>query len=282
MKSPEFHYRLARPVAGARPGAHRGPSAGDGTVFRHLAAFIEHPDPRRLDVRASLRDPFERLWVRRHEQPAAIGVHALADLSGSMAYRGVHPKPAVLADFIDGLAASVHRAGDRLGIVAADDRLLPEFCLPPVREPGPAHELAGRLRRFPLRGAGARGLLAAARRLPARRVLVFLLSDFHFPLPLLRELLASLARHDTVPVVLWDAGERLPGPAGLARLVDLEGGGERLLWLRPALRERLADRLGERRARLGELFRRFGREPLFLDEGFDPDRVTAYFHGARR
>jgi hypothetical protein len=28
------------------------------------------------------------------------------------------------------------------------------------------------------------------------------------------------------------------------------------------------------------LFRQFGREPLFLTQGFDADRVTRYFLGA--
>jgi hypothetical protein len=280
VKPAEFHYRIPGRATGSRPGGHRGRHAGDGPSFRHLAPLLAHPDPRRLDLRASLTDPFDSYKVRLYEQRSAIPVYAVADLSGSMAYRGAHPKTAVLADFIEGLAASVYRSGDTLGILAADDRVCSEFCLPPSRRPDAAFRLAGRLRRFRPQGAGCRGLGLAGRRLPERRGLVFLLSDFHMPLAFLRDILAGLARHDVVPVVLWDAGEALPQQRGIARLADLEGGGSRLLLLRPALRERLADNLHRRRERLAALFRQCGREPLFLARGFDADRITRYFLGA--
>lgn len=279
MKTAEFHYRIPGRAIGVRPGSHRGRHAGDGQRFRHLAPFLAHPDPRRLDLRASLMDPFETWRVRLYEQRSAILVYALTDVSGSMDFRGVHPKMAVLADFIDGLAASVRRSGDALGLLAAGDRIRPEFCLPLSRQPGPAFRLAAKLRRCRPQGTGCRALAEAGRLLPGRRCLVFLLSDFHWPLSQAREILTILSRHAVVPVVLWDEGEALPGTPGLARLTDLEGGGHRLLLLRPALRERLADNLRQRRERLVLLFRQFGREPLFLSRGFDADQVTRYFLG---
>jgi hypothetical protein len=280
MKPAEFVYRVPGRVPGVRPGGHRGRRTGDGQSFSHLAPLLVHPDPRRLDLRASLTDPFETWRVRLYEQRSAIPVYAVMDLSGSMAYRGEHPKMAVLADFIEGLAASAYRSGDTLALVAAAEQVCPEFCLPLSRRPGPAFRLAGRLRRFRPRGAGCRGLGLAARLLPERRCLVFVLSDFHFPLSFLRELMGGLVRHEVVPVVLWDQGETLPGAQGFARLVDPEGGGSRLLLLRPALRQRLAENVRQRRERLAALFRQCGREPLFLTDGFDADRVTRYFLGA--
>lgn len=279
MTQREFHYRIPGHAAGVRPGAHASRHSGDGHRFRQAAPFLAHPDPRRLDLRASLTDPFEAWRVRLYERRSAIPVYALADLSGSMDFRGVHPKIPVLADFIEGLAMSVHRSGDTLGILAAADALRPEFCLPPSRLPGPMFRLAERLRRLRPQGAGCRGFVQAWRLLPGKPCLVFLLSDFHWPLASLKEVLAGLARHDVVPMVLWDEAEALPEAKGIARLSDLEGGGQRLLLLRPALRERLADNLKQRRERLAGLFRQFGREPLFLARGFDADQVTRYFLG---
>lgn len=280
MNPREFHYRLRGRAAGARPGGHPGLRTGDGQDFRHLAPFLAHPDPRRLDLRASLTDPFETWRVRLYRQHSAIPVVALADLSGSMAYRGVHPKMAVLADFIEGLAASVYRMGDTLRVVAAGERAYPEFSLPPSRQPGAVFRLAGRLRRYRPEGVGCRGLAAAGRQLSGRRALVFVLSDFHFPLSLARELMAGLVRHEVVPVIIWDEGEKLPGGRGIARLADLESGGPRLLLLRPGLRERLAENIRQRRERLAALFRQCGWEPLYLPAGFEADRITRYFLGA--
>lgn len=281
MKPAEFHYRTGWRTAGTRPGSHPGRLAGSGQLFRQLAPLLAQPDPRRLDLRASLTDPFETWWVRLYQQRSAIAVQVLADLSGSMGYRGTHPKLAVLADFIEALAVSVYRAGDTLGVRAAADRIYRELSLPPARQPGPAFQLAQRLRRFRPPGVGCSALLEAARSLPGRRSLVLVLSDFHFPLSFAKQLLAALARHDVVPVVLWDPAEALPEASGLARLVDLEGGGARLLMLRPALRQRLADNIRDRRARLIALCRKHGREPLLLPDGFDPHRVSRYFLGVR-
>lgn len=277
MKAAEFMYRMPGRATGSRPGAHGSRRSGEGHAFRHLAPLTSHPDPRRLDLRASLTDPFENWHVRLYEQRVAIHVYALIDLSRSMSYRGRQGRAEVLADFIAGLAASVYRHGDRLGIVAASDRIRGDFSLPLSRQPGPAFRLSRRLREMRSHGTGCRGLIDAARRLPGQRGLVFLVSDFHFPLALLRELMSVLAHHAIVPVVLWDEAEGLPGASGLAQLADLETGNRRLLLLRPALRERLADNLRQRRERLTALFRQCGREPLYLPDGFDADRLTRYF-----
>ena len=105
-----------------------------------------------------------------------------------------------------------------------------------------------------------------------RRSLVFLVSDFHFPLALLDRLLAGLARHRLVPVVLADSGESDPAPGfGLARVSDPETGEARTLLMRPALRHR-------RREALAGCFAAHGVEPLRLTERFEADRVNAWFH----
>lgn len=279
MKTAEFVYHLPGRAAGSRPGAHRSRRSGEGHSFRHLAPLLSHPDPRRLDLRASVTDPFENWHVRLYEQRSAIRVYALLDLSGSMSYRGRQSRAAVMADFIHALAASVYRHGDRLGIIGAADRVRGDFSLPLSRQPGPAFRLSHRLRGMRSQGSGCRGLGDAARLLPGQRCLVFLVSDFHFPLALLRAVMTALAHHEVVPLVLWDDGEAMPGASGIAQLTDLETGNRRLLLLRPALRQRLTDNLRQRRERLTALFRQCGREPLYLSDGFDADRLTRYFLG---
>jgi hypothetical protein len=273
----EFFYRIPGRAVGARPGFHPARNTGDGQAFRHLAPFLAHPDPRRLDLRASLTDPFDTFRVRLYEQRSAIPVHAVLDVSGSLRFQGRHPKMSVLADFLESLAVSVDRTGDTLGVVAAAERVYPEYGLPPTRRPGAAFGLAARLRRFRPEGTGCRGLERAVRLLPGRPGLVFLVSDFHLPLPAIRGLLAALSRHHLVPLVLWDEAEAEPGGHGLARLSDLEGGGERLLLLRPALRQRFADNFRQRRGQLLALFRQSGREPVFLERGFDAQRLSRHF-----
>jgi len=111
---------------------------------------------------------------------------------------------------------------------------------------------------------------------------VFLVSDFHWPGDLLAAVMDSLQGHDVVPLVLWDRAEfELPERRGLAWVMDAETRQHRLLWLRPALRQRWAQRLPQAQAALTERLRRWRAQPLFLLDGFDANAITAYFHGGR-
>ena len=279
----EFHYRLRRGAAGHFPGAHRSPRGDSGMEFRAHVPLADAPDPRRLDLQASLRDPQGGWWVRVHAQRMAVPVVMVADLSASMAFQGRHSRRETLAIFTESLAWSAHRHGDAFSFIGADQGLPLAWQQPASRQRGAGLALGRRLRLHGFDGPGSRGadgLLQAHRQLRRERSLVFLVSDFHWPEGLLPRVMASLAGHDVVPVVLWDRSEfELPLQNGLAWLQDSETGQQRLLWVRPALRQRWADRLAAARRALEEQLRPWQVRPLFLLDGPDAQAVTAYFHG---
>jgi uncharacterized protein (DUF58 family) len=273
----EFHYHVSWRTGSVYPGAHPGRQSGAGLLFRWHVPLIQYPDPRRIDLRASLLDPFQQCQVRVQEQRGNITVFVIVDLSASMGYQGRHAKMQTVADFLTGLAASASRLGDPVGLAAIAETHHPAIYLAPSRHHSVVRDLAKHLSSLRLTGANVRGLARVGQFLPASRCLVFLLSDFYFPLGFLKQTLAGLALHDVVPVVLWDEEEQSPAQNGLATLKDMESGHERLLWLRPQLRARLLDSFKDRRQKLVAVLRRFGREPLFLQRGFNADAVTRYF-----
>lgn len=281
----EIHYRLSAPARGQFPGAHRSRSGDSGFEFRGHAALKDAPDPRRLDLHASLRDPFGDWRVRLFSQRKAVPVVVLADLSASMAYRGQQARPQVLADLVDSLAWSVWRAGDSFGFIGCGATVQPRWLQLPTRQRHAGAALAQALRGWqPEEGAhaaesaSAEGLLQAPALLGRQRALVFLVSDFHFPLPLLRATLAGLAAHEVVPVVLWDPREfALPERWGLLQALDPETRRRRLVWWRPALRERWLAAQAAQRVALAQAFSEAGRRPLFVEGAFDADAVTRHF-----
>ncbi len=276
----EFHYRISLPVSGTRPGAYGGRSpAGDGRFLRHVPLGAAR-DPRRLDIRASLRDPLQRLQVRLAAQRSAARVMAVLDLSASMGFRGDNGKPSVMADLLCSLAMSVHRQGDLLGCVGSGERLHSAFTLAPGRALGQVLELADRLRRHPFVDRDCRSLPEAAATVGITPSLVFLLSDLYLPVAMLARLLDLLASHQVVPVVIWDELE-VDGPksTGLARLRDPETGAERPWLLRAGWRHRLRARRSELAQRLRSLCASRGTRPLFVTDGFAPDQVSRYFYG---
>ncbi len=275
----DIHYRLGSAALGHFPGHHRSTRGESGFEFRGHAPLLDAPDPRRLDLHASLRDAFGGWQVRVYSQRKSIPVVMVADLSASMGFVGVQRKLDVLADFAESLAWSVWRNGDSFGFIGCDDAVRDDLQLLQTRARGVGGPLAQHLRAFEPTGRSATGLLDAHRHLGRKRSLVFLLSDFHLPLADVRTLLGQFAHHDLVPVVMWDAREFTLGAArGLAQVSDPETGAQQLVWWRPALRERWRVRLAERREALLALFAAQRVKPLFIDGSFDAEAVTRHFH----
>ncbi len=278
LPAAEFHYRIAWRSGGPLPGAHASRRLGPGVDFYGHVSLLETTDPRRFDVLATQRDPQRALRLRAYRQLGSIPVTALLDVSASM------PAAAggtldLMADFVASLGFSAVRTGDSFGVISADTQVRSELWLPHTRRRGAGLSHAQRLREFRPDGTGARGLLEAARYLPRQRGLIFLLSDFHFPLPDLERLLAALGGHDVVPVPIWSEAERkLPG-FGLVRLRDAESGHQRLLFMRPSLRARIEAQVDEHRHEVMSALSRHGRRPLMLASPFDPEMVSRYFYG---
>lgn len=281
----EFHYRIGWRVSGHRPGFHRSTGSGPGFEFRGHVPLFDLPDARKLDLHATLRDPFGLWQVRVHRQRASIPVVLLADLSASMGAltgaSGASSKLQVLADFTASLAYSAHRTGDAFGFIGCDEAMRDDYRLPLTRVQGAGIALAEKLRSLQTSGRNAEALLDAAGALTDRRSLVFLASDFHFPLALLDRVLHALARHEIVPVVIWDKAELQPVTRfGLASIRDSETGGRRTLLLRKKLRERINESYAARRAALSAAFIRHAVRPVYFSGAFDEDKMTAHFHGA--
>jgi hypothetical protein len=55
LQPQEFSYRFPDKVFGHVPGAHSGTALGSGDRFAGFADLFDYPDPRRLDIRASIR-----------------------------------------------------------------------------------------------------------------------------------------------------------------------------------------------------------------------------------
>lgn len=278
MTIPELHYRLHGSARGHFPGAHRSRRGTSGFEFRGHAPLVDLPDVRRLDLHASLRDPFGQWLVRVQSERMAIPVAMVADVSASMGFAGAQRKLDVVADFVESLAWSAWRHGDSFGFVAADDTVQVSLAQPQTRSRGAGTTLAQALRSFRPTGRTALGLADAHRHLTRQRALLFLVSDFHWPLDHVDLVLDGLVGHDLVPVVLWQPQEfDLGARRGIADLVDPESGARRTVWWRPALRARWAAAHAARREALMDRFRRRWLAPLVLEGGFDADAVTRHF-----
>jgi hypothetical protein len=296
-------------------------------------SLYDRPDPRRLDLRASLRGFNEDWLVRVNRQRAGATVRALVDVSASMIFGGQRPKLHVVADFVEALGLSAFRVGDAVGMMAFDESERADLFMPArvsrgmgsvmgaaLRELCDAGSVAGAAGTGGAAGAGGTqvargvngvhrvlgartshttlrqrapraapggdigfsdGLEDAASRLAGQQGLVFLISDFHWPLERLDTVLDLLAHAGVVPVVVWDPAEtEPPSHNALASLRDAESGARRTLWLRPRLRQEWRQAVARRRAEIDSFFAAHSIRPFYVEGAFNADALSRYFFEA--
>lgn len=271
-------YRVRWKTSGLRPGAFRGLHAGAGDRIRGSIPLHANADPRRLDLRATIRDPFGGLWVREFEQSSALKVVVLADVSASMRYVGRYDKLDQLRRVAIAIAQTAWRNGDAFGFFAASEAPVRSLALPVRVNRGAAAWIGKRLSAFEPAGASAAGLSRLVAQLPHRRALVFVVSDFLWPEGEAEHLLHALAHHAVVPIVLRDPAEsEAVHRRGIATLRDLETGERRFVWLRPGLIDAMRARHAARDARLAHACHRAGAAPFFVRGRFDPASLTRHF-----
>ncbi len=275
----EFSYQIGWRSRGRHPGRHASSQRGLGMDFRGHAPLIAYPDPRRIDLRQTMRDPFDQVWVRIFNQRSSVPVTVACDLSGSMGFAGQMRKLEIASQITASAAYSAFRVNDPFGFIGFDEQVREDFMFTSSVKVHGAFELAERLATYRPPHVGAGGLANVNRFLSREQSLVLLISDFHMPLEALAQSLSSLMRHQVVPLVLWDGAEYRNLPEfGVASVTDCETGTRRTLFLRKSYRERILQSFEERRVALEKLFMSFDMPPLFIENGFEPDDLTEYFY----
>lgn len=288
MNNPqEFYYHLGWRARGAQAGSHPTRTLGGNADFQSYVPFMENPNPRRIDIRATLRTVPRQLMSRAYHERGAIAVYAVLDLSASMRFSGSSDKLNLLADIVASAAWSAVRSGDSFGLVACDKTVRSDLFEEPTHRLSLAEEIRAKLLAKqqvshsidkPTQPLSASALPLAAQHLRQKRSLVFLISDFHLPDTLISQTLSSLTRHDVVPLVLWDSAEYSSIPNwGWARVRDMEGGGERSLFLRPSLIQKIKATYDARRISIAALCLKAGvRAPFFIEDTFKAEQLTCH------
>jgi uncharacterized protein (DUF58 family) len=275
----EFSYHINWRSNSRRPGSHRSSQRGMGMEFRGHATLLSYPDPRRIDLRQTIRDPMEQIYVRIFNQKSATPVFVLCDMSGSMQYGSQQRKIAVAGDITQSIAQSVTHNGDPFGFIGFDNEVREDWLSTLSSRPHMAIEMAEQLKSYQPHEVGSTALIDTIRLLPRERSLIFLVSDFHMPIKDLEDSLILMLRHHIIPVVLWDTAEYTDLPEfGIANVTDPETGTKRTLFLRKNYRNRILESFAKRRKAIEDLFLHFDMQPFFVTNQFDADDLSEYFH----
>ena len=277
-QQPLIHYHVRWRPSGHQPGASHGLVAGTCDQLRSVVLLRDNPDPRRLDLRASLRDPFENIWVRDFNLNSALKVIVLVDTSASMGYVGKVNRMQVAQEISSQLALSAYRSGDAFGLYAANETINKQCMLPPKANRGAWLWVRHHFSKIKPQGQHADGLFSVVPYLPQKRCLVFLVSDFRWQAGKLKSLLKKLSHHDVVPVMLQDPTEfdELP-KSGIAILRDAETGLGQFVWMREHLRTQIAEIRAQHIRSVNDASRMYGNKPFVVRGEFSSALLTEYF-----
>jgi uncharacterized protein (DUF58 family) len=274
----EFNYHIGWRARGRHSGSHSSTQRGMGMEFRGHTTLLSYPDPRRIDIRQTIRDPLEQIYVRIFNQKSATPVFAITDLSGSMGF-GKKSKIDLASQIAISIAMSATHHSDSFGFIGFDETVRDEWVATSSFRPHQAIELCNRLSQYIPGSVGSDGLKDTYRYLPRERSLIFLISDFHMPLNQLEASISLMLQHQIVPIVLWNSSEYKNLPEfGIASLTDSETGEQRTLFLRKELKQNLIANFESRRKSIEDLFMRYDMPPFFVEDQFNADALTEYFH----
>lgn len=278
----ELVYRLPGNTRGNRPGAHRSASRGAGMHFISHAKLLDYPDPRRLDLRASIGNIRREWLVRVNQQRAAISVAVIVDVSASMHFGATHSKLHVTADFLAALGASAVRIGDSVGLQAFDQQLREDLAIPSRLGRGVGQIMSDAIRHcVPSKhspGANVAALAQSIERVAGNAGLIFIISDFHWSLERLDTALDPLAGSMVVPLVIWDRAEVNP-PEGkrLLSVRQMGASAKRHVWLTPRVRDQWRDNVVRRQQEISDAFASRDVKPFVMTNGFDAEALSRYF-----
>jgi len=195
-------------------GSYRSTFRGQGLEFNQVREYTPEDDVRSIDwnVTARLNAPFVKTFLEERELHMVLAV----DYSASLQY-GTGPQSPRETAFrlASALSLAATRQQDRVGLMVFTDQV--EFFRPPQRGRGAALRILRDLVAYKPRGRKTdfqpafRYLIRALK----RRTILFLISDFTSPIPVI-EAGVLARRHDLVGAVVRDSLEDTGVPTRIA------------------------------------------------------------------
>lgn len=273
-----FEYVVPWKSASIQLGSHRGTQRGLGFEYRGNVNLVDHPDARRMDIRETIRDPFEQIQVRQFNQESTTPIYVLSDLSSSMQFTGKARKLDKAIEIATAVANAAYQAGDLFSFIGYNDEVLEDYTLPLSRDLHQSKSIIAYLQQYETMRVGTKGISDAPNFLSQDRSLIFWISDFHMPLTVIEKAMAAMSAHQVIPIVLWDDQEYKTLPKlGFSTMIDPETGLNRTIFFRKELKDKFVEQFVQRKKDLDALFLKYECPALFVDGDYNAEVFSHYF-----
>ena len=248
-----FNYHINWKSKAIHPGRHKSDQRGMGIEFAGHSNLLDYPDPRRIDLRMTMRDPMDQIYVRIFNQRSATPIMIFNDLSASMSF-GQASKLERAAEIAKIVKNSAYQNSDAIGLVGFHDTVDDEWIAPLSYRPYLTESLIDKIALKKNHNKGSNGVLKLHQYLPKDHTLIFFISDFHMPVEDITVFLNNTRKHTVVPVILWDKDEYSNLPKfGITTFTDPETLEERTILLRKKLIKNIITGFNQRKNQLMKL-----------------------------
>jgi hypothetical protein len=251
---------------------HKSRRLGVGSDFYKKSNFLADPNPARIDLAATLTDPFESIYVKNFRQRSKLQVISLMDGSDSISSA---LQIQVMMKLEQVISKSVAAKNDQYQRYLVSNNLLTIHSNAEIERDFNSRENSQEF-------DTAQAIDKLAHILPSQTSLVFLISDFHWSTARLNQTMTTLSDHYVVPIILWRSHDYL-ADYPLWRFIntqDAESGQSTLIFVTPNQKQQIIQQHKDRNAFLAHLFQRHQRRPLWVSDEVNIHDLRAYFHGA--
>ena len=275
MKTTQFSYSVSWRSNNNRYGNNLSSKIGNDFEYSGSKNFNDHPDLTRLDIKNSITDPYENIFVKTYNLNNPINLIALCDTSSSMSV--VKKNNVIVKDLSKIIAASAIEQGDKFGMLCYNDVITNKFML----EPGDNLQYINQwIDKVELNSNKSSSNAAEDinKYLPEEKSLIFWISDFHYPLGKIEKILSHLSSHHVIPLFISSEGEikRLPR-YGFRKFIDSESNIEHEIFLRPSIKEKILDDYKNTKDKIFQIFSKKQLKQIVVKEQIDIENIQKYF-----
>lgn len=241
---------------------------GAGNDFYRNALFESKPDPSKVDITTSVKDPFESLYVKTYRERNHLQIITLVDLSSSLF---CDEKYKLIVDFYSKLVDSVEYYGDLHRGYAISNT---------VTEINHFNDLISLTQdRKSAYGFDQSSMVNLKKFGIHKDAIVFLISDFCWNGSFLSNVLKGISENIVIPVLIENSNNVTDLPVWrFIKVRDVENTGKRLLFLTPGQKEALIQQQKEHMESIKKTIGRYGYRIMTLKESIDMKAINHYFN----
>ena len=199
-----FNYSISWRSKNYRYGNHLSSKIGNDFEYSGSQNFNEHPDLSSIDIKNSITDPYENIFVKTFNLNNPVNLVALCDISSSMFT--VEKNNSTIKILAKIIAASAVEHGDIFSMVCYNDALKNNFFLEPSNN---IFNINRWIDALVLEGPRATSddVAGITHKMPYEKSLVFWISDFHHRHERIDTMIDQLSNHHVIPVYLSSENE---------------------------------------------------------------------------